>query len=541
MNRKEKLVFYPLAVVGIALTLVFAFVWFLPQNVPHNFGGYWHAFDFLLFLLLTYVVWHQICNEILLWMITEKMRQPWHMIPKPGYKVAFITTFVPGSEPLELLERIIPALKQVDYPHDTWVLDEGRSRAAREICQKYGVKYFTRHGVFYYNTDGGQFAVKTKGGNHNAWYDAFGHAYDIVAQIDTDFIPRKDFLMRTLGHFNDPLVAFVGTPQIYGNTKRSFVARGAAEQQFTFYGPILRGLYGRDMSMLLGANHVIRVAALKDINYYGAHLTEDLLTGMTLHSKRWKSVYVPEALATGEGPETWLAYFNQQMRWAFGCIDILFHYSPKKLRKMSWEQRRYYLMMMQHYFSGLAMAGGVLVIMLNFLFGIAASRMGYSVLLLYAVLIAWQLLVGRWLQRFNVRPKQERGILFAGKVIGMTVLPIYFLALIGVIRGKRLSFKVTPKGGDQEKYIPLAVFRPHLVIGAIVAIGFGVSFETHDQNPVLIFWAVTTIVAMLGIPLYAWLGGIIKVRRQRRLIRAHEQTILKMPILKQPEAGLGEY
>lgn len=519
MTNREKCTFYCLVGIGLLITAVFAILWFWPTNLPHNFTGIPHVFDLIFFLLVTYVVWHQISMEILTWMIAEKIRRPQHVRPEPGLKVAFITTFVPGSEPVELLHRILPALQAADYTHDTWLLDEGRSKEAWRVCQQYGVKYFSRQGLSHYNTPEGKFAVKTKGGNHNAWYDACGHKYDVVAQIDTDFIPRKDFLTKTLGYFTDPKVAFVGTPQIYGNEHRSFVAKGAAQQQYTFYGPVLKGLYGRDTMMLLGANHVIRVSALKDIDYYGGHLTEDLLTGMTLHGRGWKSVYVPEALAEGEGPETWIAYFNQQMRWAFGCMDILLHHSPRLLPRMTWERRRYYFLIMQHYFNGLAMAIGVITVITGLVFGVSFASMDSSVIVLYALLIVWQILIATWLQRYNIRPKREQGLLLAGKIVSIAAWPIYLMAIVGVIRGKRISFKVTPKGSNQESYVPLSVFAPHIIIGVIVAVALAASFRTHDQNPIIVFWGAVTVLSMLGIALGAWIHGLVRSRQTDPRIR----------------------
>lgn len=515
MTLAERIKFYGLVGIGLLLTGVFAVAWFWPANLPHNFVGVPHALDFLLFVAVSYVVWHQIVMEVLTWMIAERIKHPRSVIPPAGLKVAFITTFVPNSEPISLLHRILPALQAADYPHDVWLLDEGRSKEAWQVCQRYGVKYFSRQGLSHYNTPDGKFTARTKGGNHNAWYSAHGHQYDIVAQIDTDFIPRKDFLMRTLGYFRDPKVAFVGTPQIYGNANRSFVAKGAAEQQYTFYGPVLKGLYGRDTMMLLGANHVIRVAALKDIDYYEGHLTEDLLTGMTLHSGGWKSVYVPVPLAEGEGPETWTAYFNQQMRWAFGCMDILFNHSRPLFKRMSWERRRYYFLLMQHYFNGLAMMVGVAAITVNLIFGISFASMNRDVVVLYALVVAWQLLVATWLQRFNVRPKEERGLLLPGKVVSVAAWPIYFMALVGIVRGKRISFKVTPKGYGQEMYVPLVVFLPHVIIGSLVGLALIVSFWTHNQSPVIMFWAVTTLFAMFGISVGAWIHGLICARKDR--------------------------
>ncbi len=503
VNRFQRFIFSLLVIVGIALTFAFGLWWFSYTHVPQNFGGFFHIFDLLIFALLSYIVWFQIATEIMLWMIADKIKKPVCEAPIAGRKVAFITTFVPGTESHDLLHKILPSLRQVDYEHDTWLLDEGDDPVAKEICAMYGVYYFTRKGIPAYNTPTGKFAARTKGGNHNAWYDAHGHVYDIVAQIDTDFIPRKDFLMRTLGYFNDPNIGWVTTPQIYGNESESFVAKGAAQQQFTFYGPVLQGLYGQDMALMLGANHIVRVDALKGIDYYGGHLTEDLLTGMTLHSKRWKSVYVPEALAIGEGPSTWIAYFNQQMRWAFGCIDILFSHSPKLLTRMVRQHKAYYLMMMQHYFGGLAMMMGVLLITAYFVFGVSASSMEITgMLLLYVPLIIWQFLVALWLQRFNVRPKHEKGLLITGKLLAVAVWPIYFLALVGVIRGQQLKFKVTPKGnGAQANDTPLQVFMPHIFIGVATLAAFIGSFMTDFQNPVMIFWALTTMTFMFGLTL----------------------------------------
>ncbi len=145
----------------------------------------------------------------------------------------------------------------------------------------------------------------------------------------------------------------------------------------------------------------MRVAALRDIGFYQGHLTEDLATGMRFHVGRWESVYVPEPLAVGEGPTTWAAYFNQQYRWAFGCMNIFFttHW-PKVNLRMRITHAIYYFLMEQFYFSGLTMATAVLLIMIY------------------------------WLQRFNIRPKLERGFLWAGRLLTITVIPIYLLALV---------------------------------------------------------------------------------------------------------------
>ncbi len=512
MSRHQKRRYNVLMILAVTFLMLFAGVWFNLGNVPDNFHGNWHAMDFVLFLVVSYVVWHQIMMDTVLWLIARAMKNPKRQKAAAGLKVAFITTFVPDSEPLELLENILPAMRRADYEHDTWLLDEGNDPQARKLCKKYGVKYFTRKGVEKYNQPTGhKFATKTKGGNHNAWYDAHGYAYEVVAQIDTDFIPRKDFLTRTLGYFNDPEIAFVGTPQIYGNEDDSDIARGAAEQGFTFYGPILRGLSGRDSCMMLGANHVVRVSALKEIGYYGAHLTEDLLTGMVMHSRRFKSIYVAEPLAVGEGPNTWQDFFIQQRRWAQGCFDILFHQSAKLTSRMHRRQQMYYLIMQQHYLSGITIAAGIVLLSLYFVFGIQVTQVSPLLFLAtYVPLIATNFGISTWLQRFNIRPDKERGLLPYGKMVSIAAQPVYMVALLSALTGKKLTFKVTPKHTTLGlSRTPVTLFMPHLVLGTITLLDIMLGVETGRVSPILVFWAALNTTLMYYIAFDAIAGTIL--------------------------------
>ena len=500
MSLLERTMYAAIVAVGLALTISFGYVWFNPSNIPHSFSGYHHSIDILLFEGVSWVVWQQILMQLFLWFVAFSIKRPLPMTPKDNYRVAFITTFVPQSESISLLHNILPAMVAVEYPHDSWLLDEGGSDEVRQLCTFYGVRYFTRHGVAKYNTESGSFA-RTKGGNHNAWYDTHADEYDIVAQMDTDFIPEPHFLRKTLGYFNDPKVAFVGTPQVYGNATDSKVARGAAQQQYGFYGPVMQGMSGADTALMIGANHIVRVAALKDIGFYAGHLTEDLLTGMTLHTKGWKSIYVPEILAVGEGPATWEAYFTQQMRWAFGCMDILFLHSPRLFPRMGPRRLLRYLVLQQHYFSGLSLGIGTILLTTYFLFGCPPSNIGLlPMLLLYVPLLCWQAFISWWLQRYNVDPVNERGFLAHGIMLSIAVTPIYLLALIGVMRRKRLKFKVTQKGRAQQGHErSLRLFVPHLILGTLTGTAVVAGLAFHHDSAVLVFWGCLSAVLMYGI------------------------------------------
>ena len=115
-----------------------------------------------------------------------------------------VTTFVPGEESLELLEHSLAALVALEYPHDTWVLDEGDGPAVRALCARMGARYFSRRGRPEYETESGRFAARTKFGNLNAWLaETESDDCDVLASFDPDHIPERCYLTRTLGYLAD--------------------------------------------------------------------------------------------------------------------------------------------------------------------------------------------------------------------------------------------------------------------------------------------------------------------------------------------------
>ncbi len=503
----ESIIYAILLSLGLAVVLAFGLWWFSFEHVPQNFTGIFHSVDFLLFIMASYVVWYQITYELLTWVTAIFMKHPVLVPPSRGLKVATATAFVPGKEPYEVLEKALEAMTAVEYPHDTWVLDEGNDGMVKILCARYGAKHFSRHGIAKYNADSGHFKARTKAGNYNAWFDTHGAKYEIVAQHDVDFIPRKDFLMKTLGYFKDPKVAFVGAPQVYGNVTESWIARGAAEQAYGFYGTLQKGFFGLDMQLFIGANHVIRVAAHDSIGGYSGHIVEDHLTGMRLYANRWKSVYVPEALLVGEGPATWEAYFSQQLRWAYGLIDILFRHTPKIAPKMRPHHAFFYVLLQQYYFFGLAQAIGMLLVALYFVFGITSAEMTLlPLLILYPLFLVMQLIIFIWLQKFYIDPAQESGLHLAGKLLNIAAWPIYVLAFFSALAGKKLDYQVTPKGSAQPAEAPhVGTFLLHLIVGTISALTIAAYFITDHQAPQLLLWALLNVCFMyFFVLLTAW-------------------------------------
>ena len=143
------------------------------------------------------------------------------------------------------------AARNMHYPHKTWILDDGdRPQFAAAAC-RIGVGYITR---------GPDWEGKprfAKAGNvNNALFRTTG---EFIAIFDADQVPEPEFLDRVLGHFDDPEVAFVQTPQQFWNVPKSDPLGSQAE---LFYGSIQQGKDGWGAAFFCGSNAVLRREAL---------------------------------------------------------------------------------------------------------------------------------------------------------------------------------------------------------------------------------------------------------------------------------------
>ena len=253
------------------------------------------------------------------------------MTPRLGWKVAVVTSFVPGAEPLDMLEQTLKALTSLQYPHDTWVLDEGDDQRVKALCQRVGARHFSRDKFSHYQGNEGNFQSRSKHGNYNAWLTEIGFEhYEIVTVFDPDHVPEPTFLLHVLGYFDDPTIAYIQAPQAYYNQKAGFIARGAAEETYAYYSSVQMASYGLGYPIIVGSHNTHRVAALKAIGGFSAHDAEDLLVTLSYRASGWQGVYVPDILASGLTPVDWSGYLRQQRRWARSVLDIKFRLYSKQ-------------------------------------------------------------------------------------------------------------------------------------------------------------------------------------------------------------------
>ncbi len=497
---KRDRILYTFLFITTLISILWYFLWWINlAHIPHNFLHGFHVFDLLLFGLLIYVVFIGYLSSFVTWfsfLFASKPKKSF--APTQSLRVAFLTCYVPGKEPIKMLAKTLEAIKAVRYPHDTWVLDEGDSEEVKKLCRKLGVNHFTRKGSRRFNI--GVFRKKTKAGNHNAWRHHHEDKYDIVAQVDMDHIPRPNFLEKTLGYFRDPSVAMVGTPEVYKKTK-NWVMSGSSEQSAIFHFAMQTGYYGCDMPLLIGTSHLYRVSALREIGGYVPTIVEDHLTGMKLYSHGYKGVFVPKILAQGYGPLNWVDYFNQQFRWSYGLFEILFFYTPKLFLKLKWKQKINYLIAQTYYFTGPAVVFGAIITALYLWTGISPVNMRVVDWIYHALppYMASQIIFN-FIRLHSIRPGRIPLFGIKGKILNFGANIVYSLAFIALILRKKFTYAVTTKdAARQPSAVPLSTFSLHFAILVACAAGLVASIYLHHAASLQRIWGTFTVLSMAGV------------------------------------------
>jgi cellulose synthase (UDP-forming) len=402
------------------------------------------------------------------WFAMPIMRRPFPMPPSPGWRVGVATTFVPEGESFEMLERTVRALVAMDYPHETWVLDEGDDLRVRALCARVGARHFSRKGIERYQQPSGPLEARTKHGNYNAWLDAIGYErYEIISAFDPDHVPEPHFLTRVLGYFDDPAIGYVQAAQIYYNQSASFIARGAAEETYTYYSSIQMSSYAIGYPIVTGCHNNHRATALEEVGGFAAHEADDLLITMNYRAAGWRGVYVPERLAAGLTPVDPVGYLTQQRRWAQSVLDVKFRIFPKLARSLPLPERVFSLVHGLYYLHGLGSALGAALLSFMLVTGrtpaVFSVATAWRVALMFCVLQLCDL----FRQRFFLEPQRERGLHWRAGLVRIAKWPHVLLALCDALTGASRGYILTPKVRSTRR--GYAAAPAHLIVAGIVA------------------------------------------------------------------------
>jgi cellulose synthase/poly-beta-1,6-N-acetylglucosamine synthase-like glycosyltransferase/peptidoglycan/xylan/chitin deacetylase (PgdA/CDA1 family)/spore germination protein YaaH len=161
----------------------------------------------------------------------------------------------------------------------------------------------------------------------------------IVVFIDADTQCQRDTLPRLLEPFADAGIGAVSGHAKVGNLRR-FIARCQA-LEYTCGFNLDRRAYNRwnCITVVPGAISAVRKEAIDEAGGLSLQtLAEDTDLTLSLHKRRQRIVYVPDAIAWTEAPESVRTLARQRFRWAYGTLqclwkhrDMLFNWNYRAL------------------------------------------------------------------------------------------------------------------------------------------------------------------------------------------------------------------
>jgi cellulose synthase (UDP-forming) len=256
----------------------------------------------------------------------------------PPEQLPSVDVYIPTyNEPIEVLEKTITGALCLDYPNvSIWILDDGRRPWLKTFCETKGVGYLNRPDN-----------AHAKAGNINHALTRTNAEFVVV--FDADFVPQRNFLMRTIGFFSDPEIGIVQVPHAFYNydpmQTNLALRKSLPDEQRFFFDVIMPSRDGWNAAFCCGSNSVTRRAALRSVGdaLPTQSITEDMLLTMTLLRQGYVTRYLCERLAFGLAPETVDAFFVQRQRWARGAIQILYLAGGPLGRNLTLMQRLLFL------------------------------------------------------------------------------------------------------------------------------------------------------------------------------------------------------
>jgi cellulose synthase/poly-beta-1,6-N-acetylglucosamine synthase-like glycosyltransferase len=236
-------------------------------------------------------------------------------------EIPYVTIQLPVYNELYVMERLLNNISLMEYQRDKLeiqVLDDSTDESFLitqnlvNKLQKSGldIQHITRENRTGFKAGALKEGLKTAKG-------------EFIAIFDADFLPQKDWLLRTIPYFKDPEIGVVQTRWGHINKDYSILTRVQAfalDAHFTLE-QVGRNSKGHFINFN-GTAGVWRHECILDAgNWEGDTLTEDLDLSYRAQLKNWKFKYLEEVETPAELPVVISAARSQQFRWNKGGAE----------------------------------------------------------------------------------------------------------------------------------------------------------------------------------------------------------------------------
>lgn len=236
-------------------------------------------------------------------------------------QLPYVTIQLPVYNEFYVMERLLENIALIDYPKDKLEIqvlddstDESLEITAREVdkLQELGfdIQHIMRADRTGYKAGALKEGLKTAKG-------------EFIAIFDADFLPESDWLLKTVGYFQDPEIGVVQTRWSHLNRDYSILTQVQAfalDAHFTLE-QVGRNSKGHFINFN-GTAGIWRKQTIYDAgNWQGDTLTEDLDLSYRAQLKKWKFKYLENVTTPAELPIVISAARSQQFRWNKGGAE----------------------------------------------------------------------------------------------------------------------------------------------------------------------------------------------------------------------------
>ncbi|MDQ2693740.1 MAG: glycosyltransferase family 2 protein [Chloroflexota bacterium] len=243
-----------------------------------------------------------------------------------------VTVQLPVFNEKYTIERLLRAVTRLDYPSDRLqiqVLDDSTDDTyslLQHLVQDYQNKGINIELVHRVDRQGYK-----AGALQNGLQTATGQ---LIAIFDADFVPKRDWLKRTVPPFQNPQLGCLQTR--WGHTNQQYNSLTRAEAMGIDGHFIIEQTVRSKNGFFLNFNGTAglwRRACIEDAGgWQWDTLTEDLDLSYRAQMRGWKFDYLPDVVVPAELPPQVEAYKKQQFRWAKGSFQVVRKILPSVLR-----------------------------------------------------------------------------------------------------------------------------------------------------------------------------------------------------------------
>lgn len=404
-----------------------------------------------------------------------------------------VTIQLPVFNELYVVERLIKSVCEIDYPKDKLeiqVLDDSTDETqeiSSKLCKEFREKGFDISYIHREDRSGFKAGALKEG-----LKIAKG---TFVAIFDADFVPKKEFLKKTVPHFSNEEVGMVQTRWEHLNGDFSYLTKA---QAIALDGHFVIEQQVRNNSGFFinfnGTAGIWRKDCIIDAgNWQADTLTEDFDLSYRAQLKGWKFVFLNDVTSPAELPADINALKTQQFRWTKGAVETAI-----KLLPQVWKAKiksKVKLECFIHLTSNIVFPFIILVALLNVPLVVIKNTVEgydgvYSLMSIFVLASISTFLFYMYAQKAIHLDWRKRILLFPVFLAGSMGLAVNNTkAVIEALIGKKSEFTRTPKDGTnipdelkirrryaQNRVSSLVIFELLLTLYFVIGLGLSVFY-----------------------------------------------------------------